>query len=292
MLSHLSPSVPVNSHIAPFIQRLIALLNATSLIWLYTDQTAVIVDALIIAQSDVDLSQIHHHQHYAHNVEVADDLRPWLAALPAGPDYVCMHIVADLATQLMRVQIEIAAFDVLLCRHVHIDLATADRLMNTAPIPSSAHIFVVAIVVRLVSATNRTVMVSHRTASGSGSRHQQAPCTESQFFAPSPSSLLVAMLRRETSVLAANRPIGATLTLRPPDCMLITTGDGRTRLAGRGVAMFRLLAERIGFELLLKCDDFINIQQQTLAKTMLSDFRMDFRERPWLKEFTVERVSL
>lgn len=160
--------------------------------------------------------------------------------------------------------------------------------------------FDVAIVVHFTPQTNRTATVSaHRFGDQTSS---QSPCTESQFFglaAPTASSIPAAimLLRRERFLLAENRSVRATLTLGPPECMMIRTADdgannAAVRLMGRGVALVRLLAERIGFDLLLQCADYNRYDRghRGLAEIArsLSDFRMDFGERPWLKEMTVQ----
>lgn len=122
------PNPPTNPQIPAFIRRLIVLLNATSIIWLYNDRTAALIDSLIVNTMMPMNTDSQHHHHYAHNIEVADALLAWCDALPVGPDYVCIYIVGVWrggGINVTPVQVENAlnqAFERLLCRHVFIHL--------------------------------------------------------------------------------------------------------------------------------------------------------------------------
>lgn len=264
-----------------FIQRLIVMLKISSIIWLHNDETAPIADSLIATANTT--------HSYALNIDRTHSVLDRLTGLPIGPDYVCIYLVDDGSFVRIEKLSEtlILAFKERLCRHVIIELESFEMNMTSSYwfVPQ---LFAVCIAVSL--SANRSdvsdVKINHLVVSNSN--HQQPTQNATQFF--DEPSLLLRMMRRESSVLPTLE-IEVKSTLMPHDCMIAvnTATSGDRRLIGRDVALYKLIAERIGAKIMLRYDTYYN---EVLARaTFLKEFHANFSESLWLNALMVKHIS-
>lgn len=228
-----------NPHLARVVRSLIATLRISTIVWLYTDASAAVVDSLIAAANQTSCR--------AHNLQAAASAAPsaydLLNGLPRGPHYAIVYVVAAWHTldAVGLVQARNGLARRVLCRHIVLLVDGLQPPLFRAWFAPGAF----ELIVSVRFATNTVEMMVHRGSSSSSVSWAELP----QIMTPG-----------ETAICAGNEVI-VSVDMSPPDVMSMRVGSAGRRSGtagrlgpaafGRDVALFRLLADRMRSQMLM-----------------------------------------
>lgn len=266
-----------------FVPQLIQTLNSSSVVWLYNAESEQVIDSLIAVANN---SPCNNHVAKLSHDDRYFDLSDWLQQLSTGPDHLIVLLVTTWHTLYLNDVVQaIAQLETFLCKIlvIHEDWQHPLSTMSFVWFPGLLYDLLVSVHF-LANRTAAEAIVMHWTTDGC------RPQRNATAFLHRP-SLLGRILRREIAAVTAPRlNVGVPST----DGIYVESasrGKMERLLFGSNVAVFKLIAERIGVRLMVERSSTLFLQYHQLAFWGQS-FGMHLTECPWLRTFTVGKENM